>query len=276
MTCDEFKILRDLIHKESGIYLDENKQSFLASRTDKRLKVLNMNSYFQYYKYITGNNQNELKEFIDCVTINETYFFRNIPQFEMFREKVLPEVTGRKRMSREYNLVVWSAGCSTGEEAYSIAIELAESIPDAPLWNIKVLASDISLRCLDIASKGKYPPEKLRDVPEKYLSRYFRQNGEHFEVKEHIKKSVVFDYHNLHHENNFRDIDVIFCRNVMIYFPQDEQKQLVARFARALKFEGYLFIGHAESLQGITANGEFKFIYSNKGSAYQKVQEIHG
>lgn len=276
MTDDEFKILRDVVHKESGIFLNENKQNFLASRVDKRLKVLNMNSYFQYYKYIKGNNQDELREFIDCVTINETYFFRNIPQFEMFREKVIPEVTGRKRMTREYNLVVWSAGCATGEEAYSIAIELAESIPDAPLWNIKVVASDISLRCLDIASKGKYPSEKLRDVPEKYLSSCFRQNGDHFEVKEHIKKSVVFDYHNLQHENNLRNIDVIFCRNVMIYFPQDEQKRLVARFARSLKNEGYLFIGHAESLQGTTANGEFRFIYSNKGSAYQKVQESHG
>ena len=276
MTNDEFKILRGLIHKESGIYLNESKKSFLMSRLDKRLKLLNMNSYFQYYKHVTGDNEGELREFIDSVTINETYFFRNIPQFDMFREKVLPEVTERKRLTRDYNLVVWSAGCSTGEEAYSIAMELAESIPDASLWNIKVVASDISLRCLDIASKGKYHSEKLRDVPEKYLPRCFRQTGEYFEVKDHIKKYVVFDYHNLQHENNFQNIDIIFCRNVMIYFPTDEQKRLVARFFRILRNEGYLFIGHAESLQGITTNGEFRFIYSNKGTAYQKVQEYHG
>ena len=100
MTDDEFKILRDLVHKESGIYLNESKKSFLMSRVDKRLKLLNMNSYFQYYKYITGANGDELREFIDSVTINETYFFRNIPQFEMFREKVLPEVDRKKTRSQ--------------------------------------------------------------------------------------------------------------------------------------------------------------------------------
>ena len=276
MTDDEFKILRDLVHRESGIYLNENKKSFLMSKVDKRISLLNMGSYFQYYKHVIGNNQNELREFIDSVTINETYFFRNTPQFDMFREKVIPEITGKKRAARDYSLIIWSAGCATGEEAYSIAIELAESIPDASLWNIRVVASDISLRCLEIASRGKYLPEKLRDVPEQYLSRCFRKNGEHFEVREHIKKSVIFDYHNLQHENNLKDIDIIFCRNVMIYFPSDVQKRLVARFFRILRHEGYLFIGHAESLQGITNNGEFRFIYSNKGTAYQKVQEYHG
>lgn len=275
MTDDEFKIFRGLIHKECGIFLNDSKKEFLRTRVEKRLKALNVGSFFQYYKQITGKHD-ELWSFIDSVTINETYFFRNLPQFDMFREKVLPELIERKRRRRDYNLTIWSAGCATGEEPYSIAIEVAEAIPDAALWNIRIVASDISLRCLDIASKGRYLPEKLRDVPEGYMAKCFKQAGEHYEVKDSIKKLVLFDYHNLIHENGMTNIDIIFCRNVMIYFEVEEQKHIVARFARALSPEGYLFLGHAETLQGITSNGDFRFHFWNKGTVYQKVQETHG
>lgn len=273
MTDDEFKIFRNLIHKECGIFLNDSKKEFLRTRVEKRLKALNLGSFFRYYKYVTENNTDELCIFIDSVTINETYFFRNTPQFEMFRGKVLPEMVERKRMNRDYSLNIWSAGCATGEEPYSIAIEITEGIPDASLWNIRIIASDISLRCLEIANKGVYPMEKLREAPEKYMLRSFKQSGENFEVKDFIKKFVVFDYHNLKHENGLTNIDVIFCRNVMIYFDTEEQKRIVSRFERVLNKGGYLFLGHAETLNGM-ANGSFRFICHNKGTAYQKVE--HG
>lgn len=275
MTDDEFKIFRGLIHKKCGIYLNDSKKEFLRTRVEKKLKALNIGSFFQYYKHITDKDHIELWSFIDSVTINETYFFRNLPQFDMFREKVLPELTERKRRLRDYSLTIWSAGCATGEEPYSIAIEVAQAIPDAALWNVRIVASDISLRCLDIASKGRYLPDKLRDVPEGYMAKCFRQAGEHYEVKDGIKRLVMFDYHNLIHENGLANIDIIFCRNVMIYFEVEEQKQIVARFARALNPEGYLFLGHAETLQGITSNGDFKFHFWNKGTVYQKVGDTH-
>ena len=276
MTDDEFKIFRDLIHRECGIYLNDKKKEFLKVRIEKKMKAAGVGSFYQYYKFITGENKNELLRFLDSVTINETYFFRNIPQFEMLREKVLPELTELKRRQRDYNLSIWSAGCSSGEEPYSIAIELFEAISDARLWNIKILASDISFRCLDLANTGKYHREKLDDVPGKYLEKWFKKDGDWYEVKDSIKKYVVFDYHNLQHENGMTNFDIIFCRNVMIYFNETQQKQVVKRFAGSLNKGGYLFLGHAESLQGLTTNGEFKFHYWNKGTVYQKVDEIHG
>lgn len=271
MTDDEFKIFRDLIHRECGIFLKDDKKDFLRSRIEKRLNALHIKSYYSYYKFVTcSNNREELYSFLDAVTINETSFFRNIPQFEMFREKVLPELIERKRKLRDYNLNVWSAGCATGEEPYSIAIVLAEAMPDAALWNIRITASDLSLRCLEIASNGKYPAEKLKDVPERYAPRFFRQAGDSYEVKDNIKKIILFDYHNLKHENGLANMDIIFCRNVMIYFDTEEQKKIVARFNRVLNADGYLFLGHAESLNGI-ANGDFRFLCWNKGTVYQKV-----
>jgi chemotaxis protein methyltransferase CheR len=255
MTDDEFKIFRDLIHRECGISLNDNKKDFLRVRVEKRLKALDQRSFFQYYKYVTEKNRDELCLFIDSVTINETSFFRNIPQFEMFREKVLPEVIERKRLNRDYNLGIWSAGCATGEEPYSIAMGVVEAIPDISLWKINIIASDISLRCLEIANKGIYPMEKLKEVPERYKSKCFKQSGENFEVKDSIKKFVVFDYHNLKHENGIANIDIIFCRNVMIYFDADEQKRIVERFNRVLRTNGYLFLGHAETLNPSSAVG---------------------
>lgn len=275
MTNDEFKIFRDLIHKECGIFLNDAKKDFLRVRIEKRMNAANKGSFYQYYKFITGENKDELLKFLDSVTINETYFFRNVPQFDLLREKVLPELIDLKRRHRDYTLSIWSAGCSSGEEPYSIAMELSEAIPDASLWNIKIIASDISFRCLELAAAGRYNQEKLSDVPEKYLSRWFKQDGDYYAVKDCIKKYVVFDYHNLQHENGMKDFDIIFCRNVMIYFNEEQQKHVVRRFTGSLNKGGFLFLGHAESLQGLTTNGEFKFHYWNKGTAYQKVAELH-
>lgn len=271
MTNDEFKLFRDLIHNECGIYLNESKRDFLGARITKRLKTAGLKSFYSYYKLITAPaNKEELCAFLDTVTINETFFFRNVPQFKMLREQVLPEVIDRRRKNRDYELAVWSAGCATGEEPYSITMEVLEAIPDAALWNIRILASDISLRCLEFAQAGIYPKEKLNEVPAGHFAKYFKESGGLFAVKDEVKKKVIFDYHNLMHENGLSPVDIIFCRNVMIYFDTEDQKKLVARFKRILRPEGYLFVGHAESLQGI-CNGDFRFLYREKGTVYQKV-----
>lgn len=273
MTPDEFRLFRDLIHNECGIFLKEEKRDFLKTRVEKRLKALNMGSYFNYYKYVSGNkNRRELSSLLDSVTINETYFFRNIPQFEILREKVIPELIERKRKSGDYNLIIWSAGCATGEEPYSIAIEILEAIPDIFRWNVQIIASDISWRCIEIAQDGAYPKDKLKDVPEEYLKKHFIFSHDSYQVSDGVKRLVVFDFHNLKHENGLADVDVIFCRNVMIYFDAEEQKRIISRFQRVLNTGGYLFLGHAESLHGLT-NGDFRFLYWNKGTAYQKVKD---
>lgn len=275
MTVDEFKLFRNLIHNESGIFINESKRDFLRSRIEKRLKVNNIGSYFRYYKHVTEyRNRNELFNLLDCITVNETSFFRNMPQFEILRKKVLPELIETKRKRGDFNLKFWSAGCSTGEEPYSMAIEAMESVPDLSRWNLKIIASDISLRCLEVAQSGIYPRERLKDLPERYLAKYFIVSGNFYQVKDNIKRLIIFDYHNLKHENNLTDVEVIFCRNVMIYFDIEEQKRIVSMFKNALSAEGYLFLGHAESLYGIT-NGDFRLIFLDKGAAYQKVEGSH-
>jgi chemotaxis protein methyltransferase CheR len=272
ITDDEFKLFRNLVHTECGIYLNDGKKDFLDARALKRLRILGVSSFYSYYKMITSpENRSELYAFLDAVTINETFFFRNAPQFRMLREKVLPEIVEKKRRGKDYTLAIWSAGCATGEEPYSITMEVMEAIPDAALWNVRIYASDISLRCLELAQAGVYPKEKLNEVPEGYFSKYFRESDGAFTLKDSVKKVVVFDYHNLFHENGLSNMDIIFCRNVMIYFDEEGQKRLVNRFRKVLNQEGYLFVGHAESLQGI-ANGDFRFHYWEKGTAYQKVQ----
>lgn len=272
MTFDEFRLFRDLIHNECGIFLKEAKRDFLKAKIEKRLNVLNMNSYFNYYRLIKDeNNRRELCELLDIITINETYFFRNTPQFEILREKTIPELVAQKQKTGNYNLTMWSAGCSTGEEPYSMAIEALEAISGISFWNVQIIASDISMRCIEIAHDGAYSAERLKDVPEKYLQKYFIRSGDFYHVTDAVKRLVIFDFHNLKHENGLENVDVIFCRNVMIYFDVEEQKRIVARFQNALNVGGYLFLGHAESLHGI-ANGDFRFIYWNKGTAYQKVR----
>ena len=251
MTPDEFKLFRDLIHNECGIFLKEEKRDFLKMRVEKRLKTLSIGSYFNYYRYVKDErNRRELSSLLDSITINETYFFRNTPQFEILRERVIPELIERKRKAGDYNLMAWSAGCATGEEPYSIAIEI---------W-----------RCIETGQKGVYSGEKLKDVPPEYLAKYFIYSDESYQVLDNVKRLVIFDFHNLKHENGLTEVDVVFCRNVMIYFDIEEQKRIVARFQKVLNTDGYLFLGHAESLQGI-ANGDFRFLYLNKGTAYQKV-----
>lgn len=270
MTDDEFRLFRDLLHRESGIYLKDTKKDFLCSKVEKRRLARGLGSFFSYYKFLLTYKE-ELKEFIDSVTINETYFFRNLPQFEMLRKEVLPTISEIKRKSKDLRLRLWSAGCATGEEPYSIAVEVLEAVPDYMFWDIKIIASDISLKSLNIAQRAVYPEGKLRDVPENYLIKYFKKTGEFFEVKEQVKRLVAFDYHNLMHENPISSVDVVFCRNVLIYFEPPEQKIVINRIRDALNAGGYLFLGHSESLYGI-ANGDFRFLYRNKGTAYQKVE----
>lgn len=274
MTNYEFKMLRDLIHRESRIFLGDGKKDFLRTRVEKRLKALNFRSIFQYYQFVTADNRGELDIFLDTVTINETSFFRNMPQFDLFHEKILPELTERKRREGRHRLTIWSAGCATGEEPYSIAMDVAATLPDTPRWEIKIIASDISLRCLETASRGRYAPERLKDVPDTYVSRFFKPVEGLYEMNESIRRFVIFDYHNLRHEHGLTDVDVIFCRNVMIYFSSGEQEEVIARFSKALNPRGYLLLGHAETLQGTSYNDSFKFLYWKNGTAYQKTIQM--
>jgi chemotaxis protein methyltransferase CheR len=269
LSEDEFKLFRDLIYEECGFSFGMEKRSFLESRLRRRMEGLDITSAYEYFYMIKYSPQrsHELAALLDALMICETSFFRNQPQFELMKDEVLPELIRRKDKSGTRSLRVWSAGCSTGQEPYSTVMTLLEALPEAPMWAIRVFASDLSFTALERAQCGLYNPEQLKGVEPPYLQKYFKPENGHFVLREQVRKHVIFDYHNLKHDNGLRGLDIILCRNVMIYFDAEEQRRLVNRFANCLVPGGYLFLGHAESMQGLS--GRFSMIHRNKGIAYK-------
>jgi chemotaxis protein methyltransferase CheR len=269
LSDSEFKLFRDLIYEECGVSLSLEKRTFLESRLRRRLDELGIASGYEYYRAITdprGRSQ-ELPALLDSLMICETSFFRNLPQFELFRDVVLPEIAGRKVKSGTRILRVWSAGCSTGQEPYSAVITLLENLPDRESWTMRVVASDLSFTALERAQSGLYRVDQLKGIHPDSVAKYFRLENGHYIVNDSVKSRVRFDYHNLKNDNGLRGLDIIFCRNVMIYFDAEEQRRLVSRFANCLVPGGFLFLGHAESLQGLSTR--FAMIHRNKGIAYR-------
>ncbi len=268
LTDDEFKLFSQLIYDESGISIKEAKREFLQVRLQKRLQANQLISYYRYYKLVSDKNQGqrELLDLVDSLTINETSFFRNRPQFDIFADMVIPELLQRKSSLKR--LRIWSAGCSRGHEPYSIAMTVLNRLGNADSWDVKVLASDISLRVLEMAQRGRFTEYEIENVQRQYRDSYFEKVDSQYQVKPQLRKLIVFDYHNLKHENGLSGLDAIFCRNVMIYFDREEQQRLVSKFHKSLADGGYLFLGHTETLQGLS--DKFRFIYHNKGAVYQK------
>ena len=272
MTDDEFQLFRDLIHKECGLYFGDGKKSFLSTRIAKRIESVSMTSFYRYYRFLQSNGSDqkaELMRLLDILTINETGFFRNRPQFELLEKTVLPAIIQSKKQSRNTRLRIWSAGCSTGEEPYSIVISVLEALPLRKDWEISVFASDLALSVLETASRGVYPSHRLESVDTDRVRRYFEPCSDGYLVRDEVKRHVIYDFHNLKHENGLKDLDIIFCRNVLIYFDPEEQKKVLLKFIQALQPGGFLFLGHSESVLGLT--DELEFVHHNKGTAYRKV-----
>ena len=290
LNNEEFRLFRNLIYEESGIYLKESRKDFLENRLAKRMNATGASSPYWYYRLLTEKRRaEELLPLLDLLTVNETSFFRNRPQMELFKNVALPDIKRKNSAEPHKNLRIWSAGCSTGEEPYTIAMVVDETIPGRENWYIKIYASDLSMGVLETANRGEYAKDKvLATTDEYYINKYFEKAPpegnnplnppflrglHHYRVKDIIRKMIVFDFHNLKNDNGLRDLDVIFCRNVMIYFDADEQKRLINKFYGSLKPGGYLFLGHAESLQGLGTG--FQFIYENMGTAYKRpVEEL--
>lgn len=269
LTDSEFRLFRELIYSECGVSIGTEKRTFLESRLRRRMDDLGVRSGYEYYCLLKEDQgkRREIPTLIDSLMICETSFFRNSPQFELFENVVLPDIATRKKRAGARMLRVWSAGCSTGQEPYSIVMSILETVEEAEKWSVRVFASDLSFTALERAQKGEYRPDQLKGVNADYLAKYFRSEGGNYAVGDRLRKRVVFDYHNLRHDNGLRGLDIIFCRNVMIYFDVEEQRRLVNRFTSCLVPNGYLFLGHAESLQGLSTR--FTMIHNNKGIAYR-------
>jgi chemotaxis protein methyltransferase CheR len=272
LSLREFELFRRFIREQSGIDLNENQIDSLRISLSARTRKKHLRDYLDYYELLRQDPQGEeFKELLNLITVNETYFFRTPSHFAALREHVLPKIVTKKK---ENKLSIWSAGCSTGEEPYTIAIILKEYFGEAVQeWNIRILATDVSKQALTVAQEAAYGGRTLRLVDTEYLSRYFEAyDEERYRLRDEIRKMVSFGYQNLVKEpfplevmNNW---DIIFCRNVIIYFNLDSAKRVINNFYECLNEGGYLFVGYAEMLQPIC--DRFTLLEFGKGFAYRK------
>lgn len=250
-TNADFQKIREFVKAHTGINLSEAKQNLVYGRLSRRLRQLNMKSFKDYLEYALTSGDDELGHFINAITTNLTAFFREEHHFAFLASSLIPQVL--KQNERTRRLRVWSAGCSTGEEPYSLAMTLMDVIPNISSWDVKILATDLDTNVLAHASAGVYDLERARSVGEKRLKKYFRrgrgENGSSVKVSDDIRQLIMFKQLNLMAEWPMRGpFDFMFCRNVVIYFDKDTQRQLVSRYADLLREDGHLFLGHSESL----------------------------
>lgn len=247
----EFQLFKSLIYDKAGIALSDNKRQMVVSRLSKRMRQLNISSFRKYHELITHkSNSSELQNTIDCLTTNETYFFREPKHFHFLKEKIISEMTSGASFK------VWSAASSTGEEAYSIAMVLAEKFGLHSDW--KIFGTDINSDVVNQATQGLYPIEGSEKISRDYLREYclkgVREHSGTMLMDSKIKKHIDFQRLNLNENfpNNISDFDVVFLRNIMIYFDIETKQRLVDKIADKIKLGGYLFIGHSETLNNVT------------------------
>lgn len=248
-TQADFEILRKISNQHSGILVPDDKFDMFYSRLAKRLRLLGLVSFKEYCQYLTENPADEFTEFINAVTTNLTSFFRENHHFDYLSKTVVPELLKKKAAVRQVK--IWSAGCSTGEEPYSLAMALKESLPAG--WELKILATDLDTNVLATAAEGIYSADRAAGIGEQRLKRWFQRGSgrqaNKIRVKPELRAAITFRQLNLMREWPMRGrFDAIFCRNVLIYFDRETKTMLADRYANLLETGGYLFIGHSESL----------------------------
>ncbi len=255
ISAAELDKVRNLIYKESGMLFPTKKNYFIANRIGQRIKSVNAKDFREYYHRLLVDSD-EMQNFLEELTVNETYFFRDFPQLQGFAEILLPKYLEKKRQANDYLLRLWSAACSTGEEPYTLAIILREMIEDFDRWNIQIDATDIDRRVLRHAKIGLYSDRSMKDTPIPYRNKYFKRTPDGWQILPVIAEMVNFEQLNLIDRmamRRRRNYDFIFCRNVLIYFDDTSRKRVVMALYDALVPGGYLFLGHAESVGRITA-----------------------
>ncbi|WP_319584079.1 protein-glutamate O-methyltransferase CheR [uncultured Pseudodesulfovibrio sp.] len=273
ITDQEFANLRDFIYAECGIYIADNRKYLLENRLGNRLKKLNLKNFDEYYNLLRFDpaRATEMKKLYEVITTNETSFYRNPPQLKVFQEEVLPDVIDSCR-KKGRKLRIWSAGCSTGEEPYTISMIIHEMLKaELPSWDIRITANDLSERVLESARRGVYNDYTLRTTPEEVSARYFDMDNGQNKIKPEVKRLVSFGQINLRDRVQIKRVErsqIVFCRNVIIYFDDEMKKRVINAFYDNLLPGGYLIIGHSESLHNITR--AFKPIHYPGAIIYQK------
>jgi chemotaxis protein methyltransferase CheR len=278
MSEEEYLLLRDCVYSHCGIFFDNDSKYLLERRLAKRLIALNLSSFRDYYHYLKYNRKKdqELMDIMDILTTNETYFFREAFQLKAFTEEIIPELMRNKASSGSRTLRIWSAGCSTGEEAYTVAM-LLHGITELRDWKIEIVGTDISQRVLQHARRAVYGKSAFRATEEKYLSRFFVEQEDGLKVCNEIRDLVTISHLNLFDTNRMAmlgKMDLIFCRNVIIYFDLAAKKRVVDSFFNTLYQGGYLLLGHSESLMNITT--QFTLRHFKNDMIYQKPESSIG
>jgi len=264
LTDKDFRKISDMVYEHCGINLHESKKELVRARLAKRLRVGGFRTFHEYMNHVHEDKTGkEFSILIDSLSTNLTSFFRESQHFDFLRSEFLPSLLERKEKNRDFRIRAWSAGCSSGEEPYSIAITLLEAVVGRPCWDVKVLATDISTSILETAKKGIYEKERIAPVPSmqkhKYLVESRINNKKLYEVSDSLRKVIIFKYLNLMKGWPIKGpVDFIFCRNVMIYFDKATQSRLVNRYWDLLDSGGVLFTGHSESLTGI--DHKYKYV----------------
>jgi chemotaxis protein methyltransferase CheR len=255
----EFRLFQQLVHREAGIALSDHKRAFMTNRLARRVRQLGLPSYAAYYGHVTRADRAELTQLLDAICINETRFFREPDQFAFLESSALVELDDLAAAGRiPRRIRAWSAACSSGEEPYSIAMALRARFPRTSGWALEVVASDLSTRVLEQAREAIWPIERISAVPPSYVRRFMlRGTGSmtgKAKVAAEIRELVTFSRVNLSHETYavHGTFDLIFCRNVLIYFDAVMRTKVVRRLLTKLKPHGYLFLGHSETLPGFS------------------------
>lgn len=270
ITEEETRLIQEIIHEYCGLSYGLDSAFFLQRRVGPRLEALGLSSYREYYHYLRYDpgGQRELEDLVERLTTHETYLFREQYQLEAFREEILPEL--HQRLASRARLTLWSAGCSTGEEVYTLAILLRED-ERFRNWKIRVVGSDISRKVVSHARRGSYGPSSFRTTDEYYQQRFFREQDGRYQVRDDVRAMCSFGQLNLLATDRFHvlgECDVIFCRNVLMYLSSGARQRIVEAFYDTLGAGGYLLLGHSESLLNVTTR--FDLVHLSKDLVYRR------
>lgn len=275
---DDVLRLRDLVYQETGMFFPDEKQYYFESRFNKRVQALGLKSFGEYLVFLKSGSgrKDELNLLMNELTINETSFFRNKPQFTALEKTILPEIVKSKEGTALKKLKIWSAGCSSGEEVYTLAM-IASELKATLLkdWQVEIVGTDISKRVLALAEAGRYREYAVKNMPDYYKNKYITQQGSEYIVDPNLRKMIKFTHFNLNDDMGMmfmKGFDIIFCKNVLIYFDLNSKKRVIQHFFNSLVKGGYLFVGFSESLFGIS--DRFKLIHYPGGMVYSKIAHI--
>jgi chemotaxis protein methyltransferase CheR len=272
MTDEEFRLIRDIIYSHCGLFFDSDTKYLLEKRLGRRLPLHQLKGFREYYHFLKYERRKdqEMSDLMDILTTNETYFFREAFQLKALTEEILPELKAVKEKKGEKTLRIWSAGCSTGEEPYTIAM-LILGLGCFQGWRVEIIGTDISQRVLQHSRKAVYGKSSFRTTEEHYIKRFFQEQDNGYKIIDEVRELVTISHLNLFDQNRLAllgKMDVIFCRNVIIYFDQAAKKKIIESFYRMLHDGGYLLLGHSESLMNIST--AFALRHLKNDMVYQK------